>query len=250
MCGRFASFRDAQELADAFDIDPDAVAAEAAAVAASWNVAPTDPVRVVVQRRPRHSPGPSRRSLQVARWGLVPSWAKERSIGPRMINARSETLADKPAFRAALRARRCLVPAEGWYEWHRPDRSARGRAGTKQAYWIRPDDPSPLALAGLFETWRDPARADDDPERWLVTTTVVTADATEDPVLGPVHARRPVALPAQVWDRWLDPDLQDPREALAVLGTPGPACRPVQVSPAVGSVANDGPGLVEPLEAT
>ncbi|KGM12839.1 hypothetical protein N869_01605, partial [Cellulomonas bogoriensis 69B4 = DSM 16987] len=191
MCGRFASFRDAQELVDLFEVGPDGVPDEVTAITPSWNVAPTDPVRIVVERHPRDGQGPAERSLRAARWGLVPSWAKERSIGSRMINARSETVADKPAFRAALRARRCLVPAEGWYEWHRPGAAARG---PKHPYWIHPEDGGPLALAGLFEFWRDPARADDDPGRWLVTTTVVTADASADPVLGPVHARRPVAL--------------------------------------------------------
>ena len=187
MCGRYASFREAQDLADAFAVSPDGIAEDARLLPPSWNVAPTDPVRVVVEREP-HVPSEERaagggateaagspeRSLRLARWGLVPGWAKDPSVGSRMINARVESLAEKPAFRRALVSRRCVVPAEGYFEWKKPDGSAPPRT-PKQPFWIHAEDGSPLAFAGLYEFWRDPARADDDPLRWLVSMTIVTA---------------------------------------------------------------------------
>lgn len=242
MCGRFASFREAQELADAFAITH--VADDARELPPSWNVAPTDPVRVVVERE--HE-GTARRTLQVARWGLVPGWAEDPSIGTRMINARAETLADKPAFRRALAARRCLVPAEGYFEWQRRPGADGGRP-TKQPYWIHPADDRPIAFAGLYEFWRDPDRAEDDPLRWLVTTTVITTTAdSADPLLGPIHDRRPVVLDPATWDAWLDPDARDGTTAAALLREPGTPLVPTAVSTAVGNVTNNGPELIRPL---
>lgn len=242
MCGRYASFREAQDLADTFALTQ--VADDARELPPSWNVAPTDPVRVVVERDEEDGP---RRSLQVARWGLVPGWAKDPSIGARMINARAETVADKPAFRRALASRRCLVPAEGYYEWQRRPAPDGGRPG-RQPYWIHPDDDRPIAFAGLYEFWRDPDRADDDPLRWLVTTTIITtaADAT-DPVLGPIHDRRPVVLTADRWDAWLDPAAQEIAAAAALLIGPGVPLVPTAVTTAVNKVGTNGPELLVPL---
>lgn len=239
MCGRFASFREAQDLADAFAA-PD-VADDARLLPPSWNVAPTDPVRIVVERE-RDTPV---RSLRVARWGLVPGWAKDPAVGSRMINARVESLDTKPAFRRALLARRCIVPAEGYYEWQRVERDGRP---AKQPFWIHSPDGAPLALAGLYEFWRDPDRADDDPLRWLVTTTIVTGGADDDPALGPIHDRRPVVLAPGRWDEWLDPGGNSAEAALALLGDPGPPLVPTPVSTAVNSVRNDGPHLIEPVD--
>ncbi len=255
MCGRYASFRAAQDLADAFAVDE--VADDARLLPASWNLAPTDPVRVVVERAQDDE---VRRSLRVARWGLVPGWAKDPSVGSRMINARVETLTTKPAFRKAAAARRCLVPAEGYFEWQArtadgaDDGSAgRGRgprggraARPKQPYWIHPADGGSLAFAGLYEFWRDRARADDDPLRWLVTMTIVTGDATtQDPALAAIHDRRPVILPPEVWDAWLDPALTDPDGVLDVLRRDPPALVARPVSTDVNAVANDGPHLLD-----
>lgn len=264
MCGRYASFRDAQDLADAFAVAPPDVAPDAAALPPSWNVAPTDPVRVVVERHPRPQDAAesadddaARRSLRLARWGLVPGWAKDPSIGSRMINARVETLDTKPAFRKALAARRCLVPAEGYYEWQTPPEDApavvgssgRRRRPPKQPFWIHPPDGGPLAFAGLYEFWRDPTRADDDPQRWLVTMTIVTGGApTDDPALAEIHDRQPVMLDPSRWDAWLDPDLTDTDRVMALLRRPAPPLVATPVSTEVNAVGNDGPHLVEPVE--
>ncbi len=295
MCGRYASFRDAQDLADAFAVAPPDVAEDARLLPPSWNVAPTDAVRVVVERVPKatsqgrdgtgrgdgsdgsddgtdgsddgaDATGPEPvRSLRLARWGLVPGWAKDPSVGSRMINARVETVTTKPAFRRAAASRRCLVPAEGYYEWQTlPDdapgpaaptgRAGRGTRGRprKQPFWIHRADGGPLAFAGLYEFWRDPSRADDDPGRWLVTVTIVTGGApTDDPALAEIHDRQPVMLDPSRWDAWLDPALTDPdrvQDLLARSVGTAPGLVAVPVSTDVNAVANDGPHLVEPVE--
>lgn len=240
MCGRFASFRDAQDLADELAIAE--LAEDARLLAPSWNVAPTDPVRIVVER-PARNTGEITRSMRVARWGLVPSWAKDPGIGARMINARSESLSDKPAFVKPLAARRCLVVADGYYEWRKlRGVAARSRGVPKQAYWIRPATGRPATFAGLYEFWRDLSQAAGDPARWLVTTTVVTRAAAGKMEL--IHDREPVVLAADAGERWLDPGV-GPEEAEAVLHESGAPLAATLVGPAVGSVRNDGPGLIE-----
>ena len=266
MCGRYASFREAQDLADAFAVSAGSVAQDARLLPPSWNLAPTDPVRVVVERDPRSAhrddaaggavtepaggaPVAAERSLRLARWGLVPGWAKDPSVGARMINARVETLADKPAFRRALVARRCLVPAEGYYEWQKPTPDAPPRA-PKQPFWIHPQDGGIIAFAGLYEFWRDRSRADDDPLRWRVTMTIVTGGAaTDNPQLAAIHDRRPVVLDPSRWDAWLDPHRQDATDAVDLLLRPAPPLVATPVSTAVNTVGNDGPELIEPVEA-
>lgn len=241
MCGRYASFREADDLADAFAVAPPDVAEDARLLPPSWNVAPTDPVRIVVERE-------DRRSLRLAHWGLVPPWAKDPSIGSRMINARTESLATKPAFRRALAARRCLVPAEGYYEWQAADGSAFDRPGggrAKQPFWIHPADGGPLAFAGLYEFWRDRLRADDDPLRWLVTATIVTG--APDPALAAIHDRRPVILDPDAWNAWLDPRVTDAARAVGLLhGRADVVATPV--STAVNRVAANGPELIVPID--
>ncbi|WP_024285237.1 SOS response-associated peptidase [Cellulomonas sp. KRMCY2] len=257
MCGRYASFREAQDLADAFAVSAGTVAQDARLLPPSWNLAPTDPVRVVVEREPRPAeqgdaasgaPLETERSLRLARWGLVPGWAKDPSVGARMINARVESLVDKPAFRRALVARRCLVPAEGYYEWQKPEPDAP--RAPKQPFWIHPQDGGILAFAGLYEFWRDRNRADDDPLRWLVTMTIVTGGApADDPELAAIHDRRPVVLDPSRWDAWLDPLRQDATEAVDLLLRPAPPLVATPVSTAVNTVGNDGPELIEPMTA-
>ena len=256
MCGRYASFRSAQDVAD--DVAVAELAEDARLLPPSWNVAPTDEVRIVVERPARVEAAdgsPSRagtgeitRSLRLARWGLVPSWSKDPAGGARMINARRETLLDKPAFAKPLAVRRCLVAADGYYEWQRlplpPGAKANARP-PKQPYWIHRDG-EPVLFAGLYEFWRDRTRADDDPERWLVTTTIVTTTAAEPMVH--IHDRMPVALPQSAWDEWLDPAI-GAQQAAALLEHPLDeyALRPV--SPLVSSVRNDGPALLEEAQA-
>ncbi|GAB2457350.1 SOS response-associated peptidase [Xylanimonas ulmi] len=246
MCGRYASFRDAEDLAD--DVAIAELADDVRLLPPSWNVAPTDTVRVVVERPARSDAGPGTgeitRSLRLARWGLVPSWAKDPSGGARMINARAETLLGKPAFARPLALRRCLVPADGYYEWRRlplpPGAPARASA-PRQPYWIHRDG-EPVMFAGLYEFWRDRTRADDDPARWLVTATIVTTAASAG--LAHIHDRMPVALPAAAWDAWLDPAV-GAEQAAGLLAAPLDrfALRPV--TSLVSSVRNNAPSLLD-----
>lgn len=248
MCGRYASFREAQDLADAFALAE--IAEDARLLPPSWNVAPTDGVRMVVERPERLEDGTHGeivRTLRAARWGLVPSWAKDPSIGNRMINARSEGLADKPAFQRAFATRRALLPSDGYYEWKPPDDSGAGaRPRTKkQPFYIHPPDGGVLALAGLYEFWKDPTKADNDPDRWLVSAAVVTVPATGE--LAHIHDRQPLMLRPEDWDAWLDP-AKGAREASALLMAPPPDLVATPVSTAVNTVANDGPELVREVE--
>jgi putative SOS response-associated peptidase YedK len=174
------------------------------------------------------------------RWGLVPFWAKDPRIGSRMINARAETVADKPAFRRALAKRRCLLPADGYYEWQsRPD-------AAKQPVYISPRDGRSLAFAGLYELWRDPAVASDDPDSWLWTTTIITTSAADE--LGVIHDRMPMIIDPARWADWLDPASADPADVRGLL-VPAAASglQAYPVSTQVNAVRNNGPQLIEPL---
>ncbi|WP_146843277.1 SOS response-associated peptidase [Cellulomonas composti] len=238
MCGRYASFREDQALADEFAIAT--VADDVRLLPPSWNVAPTDGVRMVVERADRET-GEITRQLRVARWGLVPSWAKDPSIGSRMINARVESLADKPAFSRPFAQRRALVPADGYYEWRKP--TPDDEVQRKQPYYLHPDDGALVAFAGLYEFWRDPTKADDDPDRWLVSTTIVTRPAA--PELAFIHDRQPLMLPRELWDAWLDPAV-DAAGARELLDATGPLLTPTPVSTLVNAVRNNGPHLLDP----
>lgn len=235
MCGRYASARSDDELAHRFHVS-ELVGDE---LGPSWNVAPTQDVRAVLERVEADRPV---RQLRTLRWGLVPSWAKDAKIGSRMINARVETITDKPAFRRAAAKRRLIVPMDGYYEWQAPE-SGKGR---KTPYYLIDPDGPPLAAAGLYELWRDPSKGDDDPDRWLWSLTVITTNATD--TLGHIHDRSPLLLPDDLWDAWLDPALTDAGDVDALLRrVPEPHLQPVEVSPAVGNVRNDSPALVEPV---
>lgn len=243
MCGRYANGRTVTELAETFAAEPDEAAQ---ALEPDFNVAPTDPVAAVLTRRPRGEGGERgrpRRRLTVLRWGLVPSWAKDRKVAARMINARVETVAEKPAFRRAFAARRCLLPADGYYEWTAPE---PGGKGPKQPWFLRSPDGSPLALAGLYEVWRDPA----DPEAPLLwTSAVLTTEAVDE--AGRVHDRMPMLVEPDAWAAWLDPDVDDPAALRALLRPAAPGrLEVVAVSTAVNDVRADGPGLVRPLPPT
>ncbi|WP_225850999.1 SOS response-associated peptidase [Streptomyces sp. HPF1205] len=241
MCGRYVSTRSPQELAGVFGVDRWDPRED---LAPSWNVAPTDEVWSVLERQDRAT-GEVARQLRPLRWGLVPSWAKDPSVGSRMINARVETVADKPAFRRAFARRRCLLPADGFYEWQSvPGPGGKGRP-RKQPYFIRPEDGQLMALAGLYEFWRDPRAGDDhDPGAWLTTCTVITTDAAD--AAGRIHPRMPLAIAPRHWDAWLDPDRQDAEDLRSLLSPPADGrldARPV--SPAVNDVRNNGPELLE-----
>src|ERR1700757_2575336 len=171
MCGRFVSARRRLELLEEFGVERDSVAASPdPEPAPDYNVAPTKRIFAVLER-PAREEEPQARELRVLRWGLVPSWAKEASIGGRMITARAETVAVKPAFRRAFARRRCILPADGYYEWQAVTEQGKQR---KQPYFIYPKDGGVLAFAGVYELWRDQARPDDDAEAWLWTAAIIT----------------------------------------------------------------------------
>lgn len=237
MCGRFAAFRDAEDLADEFAIA--LIADDARLIAPSWNVAPTSPVRIVVERTEKET-AETIRSLRAARWGLVPSWSKDPSHGARLINARAETVADKPSFARAFDRRRCIVPVDGYYEWQRTT------AG-KQPFRITPTGTDLTPLAGIYEFWRDRERPDDDPDRWWVTTSILTRPATGE--LATIHDRTPVTIARDATDRWLDPSVsgEDVRDLLEAPGVPLHA---YPVSPRVGSVAHDDESLLDRVSLT
>ncbi|GAA4679375.1 SOS response-associated peptidase [Nocardioides nanhaiensis] len=246
MCGRYASSRRPEDLVEEFEVVDSRVPVP---LEPDYNVAPTKEVYAVLERPPRteadgveHAP---ERQLRTLRWGLVPSWAKDASIGSRMINARSETVAEKPAFRRAFAARRCLLPADGYYEWYPTSELTRAGKPRKQPFFIRPADGGVLAMAGLYEIWRDPARAEDDEQRFVWTCTVLTTQAQDD--LGHLHDRMPLMVDVERRDAWLDPRASGPQ--LLDLLTPAAPGRleAFPVSPAVGNVRNNGPQLVEPL---
>ena len=218
MCGRYASSRKPDDLVGYFEVQdpPEEV------LPPSWNVAPTDPVYAVVQRETRQ--------LRVLRWGLVPSWAKDPKVGARFINARRETVATTNAFRAAYAKRRCLLPADGYYEW-KPEGTG------KQPYFLTTTTGDPLAMAGLFEHWKRPDGT------WLSTCTVLTTSAPDE--LGEIHDRTPLLVPKELWTVWLDPEVTDP-DTLLVPGTPG-VLDAWPVGKDVGNVRNNGPHLVDPV---
>jgi putative SOS response-associated peptidase YedK len=188
--------------------------------------------------------GRVRRELRVLRWGLVPSWAKDPKAGSRMINARVETVHEKPAYRRAFAKRRCLLPADGFYEWDPVTDESTGKT-RKQPYFIHPGDGEVMALAGLYEYWRNPdVPAVDDPDAWLVTCTIITTEATDE--AGRIHPRMPLALTPEHYDTWLDPTHQDTGDLRALLTQPaGGRLETRAVSTAVNNVRNDGPRLLD-----
>jgi putative SOS response-associated peptidase YedK len=253
MCGRYASARSRIELLEEFAVERDRTDEP---LTPDYNVAPTKPVYAVLTRAPRGDqnsgeagkgeaakgePGKAARELRVLRWGLVPSWAKDISIGSRLINARAETVAEKPSFRAAFARRRCLLPADGYYEWQAPPAGTKAK---KQPYFICQPDHGVLAFAGLYEFWRDKSLAADDPAAWLWTATIITTSAPDE--LGEIHDRMPMVIDPASWADWLDPgntDVADVRALLAPAQSTGLISYPV--APLVNSVRNNGPELLE-----
>ncbi|GAA1402331.1 SOS response-associated peptidase [Pseudonocardia kongjuensis] len=262
MCGRYASTKAPADLADEFHaVDATAESSQRP----DYNVAPTKDITVVVQRHPRDDdgepdPAVTERSLRTVRWGLVPFWAKDPSAGARMVNARSETVTEKPAFRRAVASRRCLFPADGWYEWQRRDAVPKAEGGsgkpTKQPYFTGYADGATLAMAGIWEFWRPkPDAGGELLEKYpdgLVTACVLTTEAVGP--LAQVHDRMPLVLAPGDWDAWLDPDAAAADGPVAALLTPPTpelvatlAIRPV--SSQVNSVRNNGPELLAELPA-
>jgi putative SOS response-associated peptidase YedK len=239
VCGRYALSQSADDLADEFGVDRVDVGEPPEP---SWNVAPTDTVYGVLTRKRRDEPDVVERRLRTLRWGLVPSWAKDPSIGSRLINARLETVHEKPAFRRAFALRRCLLPADGYFEWY-----GETKGGKKQPFFIRPRDGRSLAMAGLYEIWRDPSvAADDDPAAFRWTSVVLTTEAEDD--IGQLHDRMPLLVEPERWQAWLDPTVDDIDllRGLLVPAAPG-RLEAYPVSTEVNSVKNNGAHLIEPL---
>jgi putative SOS response-associated peptidase YedK len=243
MCGRYAASRKPEDLVELFGVARwDATEA----LAPDWNVAPTKPVHAVLERAVKEEGPEPVRQLRSLRWGLVPSWAKSPEAGARMFNARAETLHEKPAYRRPFAARRCLLPADGYYEWFTPQ-AAPGTPKSrvrKQPYFISRSDGAVLAMAGLYEFWHDRTLPEADPAAWWATCTVITTAA--EPGLARIHDRMPLILPADVHRDWLDPRNTDPGQVRALLEPIPPGlleARPV--SPAVGNFRNNGPELTE-----
>lgn len=230
MCGRYGSIQTTAVLAERFAARPTEEAEERPP---SWNVAPTQPVRAVLER-------PDQGRLVVAlRWGLVPYWAKDPSIGTRQINARSETAAKKPAYRTAMARKRILIPADGFYEWRRVDNGTK--RGGRQPFWFTRTDGDVMALAGLRDGWRDAEG------HLLRTCSILTTRSNAD--VADVHDRMPVVLEPDTWDEWLDPAERDPDEMSALLvASPGGTLLRHRVPDLVNRPAEDGPELIAEIE--
>jgi putative SOS response-associated peptidase YedK len=249
MCGRYASSASPTRLAEEFEVDD----IFADLPGPDYNVAPTVAVPAVFERRVKDS-GDVRRRLAPLVWGLVPSWAKNPSIGSRLINARLETVAEKPAFAKAFRSRRCLLPADGFYEWYTPETPAssggkRPAKPRKQPFFLHRADGGLLVMAGIYEIWRDPAKDRDDDSAWLRTCSIITTQATD--AAGHIHDRMPLVVPRDAIDQWLDPALTEPQQALELLSvTESEALEAYAVSTEVNSVQNNEPSLRRPLAET
>lgn len=238
MCGRYVSARNDHELQLLFDVQESADHGSGP----SYNVAPTQPVRIVVEELRAGAAGSGAgaddrvRVLRGARWGLLPPWAKDRRMAARLINARSESVTEKPSFRSAAARRRCVLPADGYYEWE-------STAGGKVPYYLHPGGDGVLALAGLYELWPDPDLPRGDPDRWVRTCTVLTRPASDS--LGHIHDRAPLVLPMDRVAEWLDPSATDPADVRSLIDSlPEPELVPRRVGRAVGSPRNDSPDLV------
>lgn len=227
MCGRYATFTRLDDVAALFSLD--VISPEVAERGRSWNVAPTTSVPIIVEKY--DDDDHLVRAAHLAKWGLIPPWAKDPSIGARMINARSETVAEKKSFAPSLAKRRCVVVADGYYEWlTSPD--------GKQPYYISRPDGQPLAFAGLYSWWKDG-------EEWVLSTTIITQDA--NPELAFIHDRTPHVLEVADLAEWLDPRATDPVAALDVLARPNPELQAWAVRREVGRVGVNEPANVEPV---
>lgn len=222
MCGRFATTYTGEAIAELFNLP------QVPQLPPRYNIAPSQSVGAV-----RVSPGNNGRELTLLKWGLIPSWAEDSAIGNRMINARADTLSEKPSFRNAFKRRRCLVPASGYYEWRK---STEG----KQPVYIRMKEERPFAMAGLWESWQPSGGSE------IQSCTVITTESNE--LLKPVHHRMPVIVADRDFEHWLDPDIQG-QETLESILQPYPSDKMTfhPVSTLVNSAKNDTPECIEPL---
>ncbi|WP_462417509.1 SOS response-associated peptidase [Kytococcus sp. Marseille-QA3725] len=260
MCGRYAASASPDALVEEFEVEVDGTATPGAPVMKGeqqpapgrpdWNVAPSKQVPVVLTRSPKwQEDAAPQRQLRLLSWGLVPPWAKDPSMGNRMINARSETLFDKRTFAAPARKRRCLVPADGWYEWQAsPVATNSSGKPRKQPFFMSRTDDAPLAFAGLYEFHRlGPSQPDAAAgSSWVVSFTILTQAA--EPGLDRIHDRQPVVLDPADWDDWLDPTATQDAHVEALLGAqPEGRFQAWPVGTGVSRVATNGPELVRPV---
>lgn len=231
MCGRFVSSSGAEDIAKYFDVDE--VSEQALEHRPNYNTAPTTDVFVV------YSDGGARR-LDTFHWGLVPRWAEDLRIGNKLINARAETVAEKPAFRSAFARRRCILPADGFYEWNKPEGAQR-----KQPWYITRRDGEPFAFAGLWEQWRgEPSEGSG--ELTVRSTTIITGTPNEK--MSELHDRMPVILPASAWQAWLDPTTDAAEAAGFLVPAPSELIQFHPVSTEVNNVRNKGEELIAPID--
>ena len=223
MCGRYVVAYDPETLVSGFSLT------RAVPFPKRWNVAPQSAVPVVRETKE------GERVVELMRWGLVPSWAKDPAVGHKLNNARSDGVFDKPSFRQAARRRRCLLPASGFYEW-------QATPGGKQPWYISPTDGPFLAMAGLFEAWRPNEDAD-----WLLTCCVITTDANA--LMAPIHERMPVLVPPEHWSAWLSRSVQEPAAIAPLLAVPPVAgLQAWPVARAVSRGSAEGEALIAPIE--
>lgn len=219
MCGRFTSYHSSSEIARAFDLT------NVPELKPRYNIAPTQQVAGILRSDPE-----SKREFKWLRWGLIPHWAKDKSIGNKLINARAETVAQKPSFRSAFRHSRCLIIASGFYEWQRQEKG-------KQPFLIQQTDNLPFVFAGLWSTWQSPE------DETINTCTIITTEANE--IMQPIHQRMPVILKSDDYEKWLDPTIQQP-ELLQSLLQPydSDKLKTYPVSTLVNNPRNDSPECI------
>lgn len=229
MCGRFVVARTRDELVDLFEIEEVAAGAEFF----SYNIAPTQQIAIVVEREVEAMPS---REMHAARWGLLPTFAKDFG-GPPLFNARIETVLEKPSFSEAALSKRCVIPASGYFEWTKTD--------PKKAIYIYPPE-GMLGFAGIYWWWRDPQKAPSDPTRWVLTCSILTKDSA--PNLAAIHDRNPVMLSPDSLAAWMAPDFQTSPELLLALASESDEVAEQlqfhEVSEAVGNVSNNSPELI------
>ncbi len=259
MCGRYAASASPDTLVEEFEVQVDGTgepgvpvmksAQNPAPATPDYNVAPSKQVPVVLTRTPRDQPeGEAQRQLRLLSWGLVPPWAKDVSVGNRMINARSESLFEKRTFSGPARKRRCLVPADGWYEWQ-PSPVATNASGKprKQPFFMSRTDEVPLAFAGLYEFHKVPELTTESGDAaWVVSFTILTQAA--EPGLDRIHDRQPVVIDAEHWADWLDPTATEGDHVRHLIAAqPEGRFQAWPVGAGVSRVATNGPELTQPV---
>jgi putative SOS response-associated peptidase YedK len=245
VCGRFVVAKTVGEILTIFEADE--IIGEQPGI--SFNVAPTQPISIIVDRSFEKaedgSPlGELHREIHAARWGLIPRWSKDGpSSGAPLVNGRIETILEKPSFKDSVVRRRCVIPASGYYEWH------VDADGNKQPFYINAGSDGMFALAGLYEWWRDPSKAENDPTRWLLSATTLTKDSA--PELAHIHDRNPVLLTPDALEAWIDPHIEGDQDLLDAVAAESNVVAAeaefFKVGSAVGQVRNNSPELILPL---